>query len=61
MEPQLGGLGEIEGTVPVGSGEVYVRMSKKELIVSATVEGGTLIRDGQRIPLKAGEKIHILL
>jgi len=61
VEPQLGGLGEIEGTVPVGSGEVYVRLSKKELIVSANVEGGTLVWDGRRVPLKAGEKIHILL
>jgi len=40
---------------------VYVHMSKKELIVSATVEGGTLVCGGQRVPLKAGEKIHILL
>ena len=42
VAPQLGGLGEIEGTVPAGDGEVYVHMTKDTLAVRASVPGGTL-------------------
>lgn len=55
VAPQLGGLGEIEGTVPVGDGEVYVHMTKKMLAVRASVPGGTLRFGKKSYPLTPGE------
>ncbi len=40
--PHLGGFSFIEGTVPVGDGEVQIYLSKERLRVLATKEGGTL-------------------
>ena len=59
VKPNLGGFGFIEGTVPVGDGEVHVYLSKEKLRVMATKEGGTLIFGGKRIPLPKNETITI--
>ena len=61
VKPCLGGFGFIEGTVPVGDGDVRVYLSKTELRVLATKEGGTLVWDGKRIPLSANQEITINL
>jgi len=59
VEPQRGGFGEIEGTVPVGEGEVCVHLTKTELTVRATAPGGTLRFGGRETPLPVGETIRI--
>ncbi len=57
VAPQRGGFGEIEGTVPVGEGEVYVHLTKTSLTVRATVPGGTLLWKGTERPLAPGETV----
>ena len=59
VHPYLGGFGFIEGTVPVGDGEVRVHLSKNELSVLATKEGGTLYFGGKEIPLPKNEEIKL--
>ena len=59
VEPHLGGLREIEGTVPISGGEVRVKMDEKHLSVTATKTGGTLILDGKEYPLPCGETVNI--
>ncbi len=59
VEPHLGGLGEIEGTVPVKGGEVKVRMDRSSLSVKATVSGGTLVFAGKEYPLPENETVEI--
>lgn len=59
VRPYLGGFGFIEGTVPVGDGEVRVHLSKNELSVLATKEGGTLCFGGKEIPLPKNEEIKL--
>lgn len=58
VEPYLGGFGEIEGTAPAGKGSVYVHLTKASLTAKSDVEGGTLIWQGRKYPLKANEEIH---
>ncbi len=57
VAPQRGGFGEIEGTVPVGGGEVYVHLTSASLTVRATVPGGTLLWKGTKRPLVPGETV----
>ncbi len=59
VEPQLGGLGEIEGTVPVGEGDVYVHLTKSALTVKADIAGGTLLWQGREYALPAGEEFRL--
>ena len=61
VEPHLGGLNEICGTVPVGSGDVKVEMNKASLKVTATKAGGTLIISGKKIALPENETITVTL
>ena len=60
VEPHLGGLKEIEGTVPIFGGEVRVKMNESALSVTATKAGGKLILDGQEYPLPCGETLEII-
>jgi hypothetical protein len=53
--PTLGGFGFIEGTVPVGDGEVRVFLSDKKLRVLATKDGGTLRYKNICVPLIKNE------
>ncbi len=59
VEPQLGGLGVIEGTVPVGAGDVYVHLTKSALCVKSDIPGGTLVWAGKEYPLTAGEEVRL--
>ena len=59
VEPHLGGLKEIEGTVPILGGEVRVKMNEKHLSVASTRAGGTLILDGKEYALPCGETLNI--
>ena len=61
VSPSLGGFGFIEGTVPVGDGEVRIFLSKERLTVTATKEGGTLLHGGKAIPLPKNETVEIKL
>jgi hypothetical protein len=59
VEPQLGGLSEIEGTVPVGKGDVYVHLTKSVLTVRADIAGGILVWQGREYTLPAGEEFTL--
>ena len=48
VEPNLGGLNEINGVVPVGDGSVEISLNRKKLTVKATKAGGTLIWNGAK-------------
>lgn len=61
VAPQLGGLEWMEGSVPVGGGEVRVRMTRAELSVTATVAGGTLLWKGESYPLAPDQPCTIAL
>ena len=61
VEPHLGGLKEIEGTVPIYGGEVRVKMNESHISVIATKTGGTLILNGKAYPLPGGEILEIEL
>ena len=47
VEPNLGGLNEIEGVVPVGEGNVEISLNQNKLTVKASKPGGTLIWKGK--------------
>lgn len=51
VEPRLGGLKEICGTVPINGERVSIALNKEKLSVTATKAGGTLIWDGREYPL----------
>ena len=59
VEPNLGGLNEISGTVPVNGGVVTVELNKKRLYVMATKPGGTLVWDGNQYPLHPNHAIEL--
>jgi hypothetical protein len=59
VEPCLGGLSEIRGTVHVNGGEVTVELNENGLSVLATKPGGTLIYKDTNYPLVPFEKITI--
>ena len=61
VEPHLGGLKEIEGTVPLPHGEVRVEMNKTRVKVTATKSGGKLILSGKEYPLPENETVEIKL
>ena len=52
VEPNLGGLKEFSGTVPANKGEVKVSLNSKELRVTATIDGGTLVWNNTEYPLE---------
>jgi hypothetical protein len=59
VEPQLGGLGRIEGIVPVNGGEVRVTLDAHKLTVFATKAGGTLRFLGREMMIPVNEEIVI--
>lgn len=59
VEPQLGGLNEISGTVPVKDGEVRISIDKSRLSVTATKAGGTLIWQNKKYELVPNVEIII--
>ena len=59
VEPKLGGLNEIKGTVPVNDGMVKVFLDKEKLCVTATKAGGTLIWNNKKYELEANKELVI--
>lgn len=59
VEPRLGGLKEICGTVPVGEGMVSVILNQEKLSVTATKAGGTLVWKNKSYSLKPNEPLVI--
>ncbi|MBQ8201881.1 MAG: alpha-rhamnosidase [Clostridia bacterium] len=59
VRPQLGGLEWLEGTVPVGNGEVHICLRDGKCTVTATVSGGTLCWQGREYPLEAGVPVIV--
>lgn len=59
VEPRLGGLKEISGTVPVNGAEVLVELNEKQLSVTATSPGGTLLWKGKTYTLPPNETVII--
>ncbi|MBO7170019.1 MAG: alpha-rhamnosidase, partial [Clostridia bacterium] len=61
VEPQLGGLNEIKGIVPLPRGEVRVEMDRSHVAVTATKRGGRLIVAGKEYELPENERVEIKL
>ena len=59
VEPKCGGLTEFEGTVPVKGGIVTVKYQEDKVTVHSTVEGGTLIFGGKKVPIPAFKEISL--
>lgn len=59
VEPRLGGLKEISGTVPAGEGTVSVMLNEERLSVVATKAGGTLLWKNKQYILNPNEPIII--
>ncbi len=59
VKPYLGRFEFIEGTVPVEGGEVKVYLSKDNLEVTATVDGGTVVYKGKTYELEKGKTLLI--
>jgi alpha-L-rhamnosidase len=57
VEPSLGGLEEISGTVPINGGKVTVKLNKERLSVTATKSGGTLLWRGKQYTLEPDKPI----
>jgi hypothetical protein len=54
VEPQLGGLEWIKGTVPVNGGTVSVELTQEALEVLADKPGGMVRVNGREYPLQKG-------
>ncbi len=59
VEPKLGGLKEICGTVPINDATVTVRLNQEKLSVVASKAGGTLVWKGEKYTLKPNEPLII--
>ena len=59
VEPNLGGLSEVRGVVPINGGTVSVELNKNKLAVLATKSGGTLVWQGKTYSLAPGEALLI--
>lgn len=61
VRPNLGGLKEMEGTVPTPFGCVYIKMNKEQVIVKSDSDGGVLIVGEKRIEIPKDKDIYINL
>lgn len=59
VRPNLGGLDEINGTVPINCGYVSVSLNNKKLSVKTNKSGGTLVLGGERFSLKPEETFTV--
>lgn len=59
VEPNLGGLNEIEGIVPINDGFVEVTLNHKKLVVKSTKEGGTLVWKGKKYTLEPNVELAL--
>ncbi len=61
VQPDLGGLDWMEGTVPLAQGSVRVSCDGSTLKVLADVSGGKLIWQGQEYTLTPNEELNIVI
>ena len=61
IAPNPGDLGDFTGTVPLPKGSVSITVENGEAAVQCTVEGGTLVAGGKRIPVPAGHEVRAKL
>lgn len=59
VRPNLGGLKEMEGTVPTPFGCVYIKMNKEQVIVKSDSDGGTLIVGEKQIQIPVNQEITL--
>ena len=59
VEPNLGGLKEIYGTVPINGGLVTVKLNKEKLSVTSSKAGGTLVWKNKSYALKPNEALTV--
>lgn len=59
VKPQTGIFGSFECTLPVGEGNVSVKCENGTLLVQADRDGGTLVYNGQTIPLDKDKAMEI--
>lgn len=59
VRPNLGGLKEMEGTVPTPFGQVYVKMNNEQVIVKSDSAGGTLIVGKKQVQIPANQEITL--
>lgn len=59
VEPNLGGLSEVRGVVPINGGTVTVELNKNKLAVLATKSGGMLVWQGKTYSLAPGETLLV--
>lgn len=59
VEPGLGGLEWMEGTVPTPRGDVKVRCRGKIAEAAAPFPSGTLVWGGKSVPIPAGETVFL--
>ncbi|GGE49752.1 alpha-L-rhamnosidase-like protein [Pedobacter psychrotolerans] len=57
IQPNLGGLGWMEGKVPTANGDISVYMNKKEIRVSAAAGTGKLILKSKSKPVVEGAEV----
>ena len=61
VEPNLGGLNEIEGVVPVGAGDVKVSLNHNRLKVKVSKSSGTLIWKGKQYKIEPGVEVVLIV
>lgn len=59
VRPNLGGLKEMEGTVPTPQGCVYIKMNKEQVIVKSDSAGGVLILGEKQVQIPANQEITL--
>jgi hypothetical protein len=61
VEPNLGGLDRIEGTVPMNEGNVKIYLDHKVLRVTATKDGGIVVYQSKSYKLSKNQELFINL
>lgn len=59
VRPNLGGLKEMEGTVPTPFGQVYIKMNTQQVTVKSDSGGGVLIVGDKRVDIPEGKEITL--
>ncbi len=60
VKPYLGGFKYIKGTVPINGGKVEVFLSKTELCVTSSKDGGTLVWNGQKYNIEKDKQLKLV-
>ncbi len=60
VKPNLGGLKEISGAIPINGGTVVISLDKEKLRVVASKPGGTLVWDNKSYILQPNKAIEII-